>query len=91
MGTYFYTFENADIAHSVLFSVKTEFTIVFPTLDLPIQHTICTMFTVFFSTSVQLNKTNDEAQKRAAYLSVQSYDIESSITTDIQKASGGTY
>jgi len=49
------------------------------------------MFTVFFSTSVHLNKTNDEAKKRAAYLTVQSYDIESSITTDIQKASGGTY
>ena len=91
MGTYFYTFENADIGHSVLFSVETECTIVFPTLDLPIQHTICTMFTVFFSTSVHLNKTNDETQKRAAYLTVQSYDIESSITTDIQKASGGTY
>ena len=38
-----------------------------------------------------MNKTNDEAKKRAAYLTVQSYDIESSITTDIQKASGGTY
>ena len=91
MGTYFYTFQNADIAHSVLVSAKTEYTIVFPTLDLPIQHIICTMFTVFFSTSVHLNKTNDEAQKRAGYLSVQSYDIESSITTHIQKASGGTY
>ena len=65
MGTYFYTFENADIAHSVLVSVETECTIVFPTLDMPIQHTICTMFTVFFSTSVHLNqnKTNVKLKK----------------------------
>ena len=77
--------------NSVLFLLETEYTIVFPTLDMHIQHTICTMFTVFFSTSVHLNKTNDEAKKRAAYLTVQSYDIESSITTHIQKASGGTY
>ena len=76
----------------MLFPLETEFTIVFPTLDMPIQHTICTMYVhcLLFDVGAP-NKTNDEAQKRAGYLSVQSYDIESSITTHIQKASGGTY
>ena len=88
--TYFCTFSNANIFTSRAFLGNLECTIVFSTLELYCIHLLSTIIVYNLSSYRSSKFTIAKTQKRLAYLTVKSYDINNSTTTMNQQAHGGS-